>query len=293
MHTLKEIKTRLNAVNSTRKITSAMELVSSAKLRHAQTVIAGMVSYEEKLNKILTNLLRTGVSVDSQLVMTKPVKNAAIIAFSSNTSLCGTFNANVSKRLASVADEYAKAGISKENLTVYAIGKKIEDYAKGKEYRLGGSYQAMADKPSYAAAAALAETITKAFQDGEIDEVKMIFHHFKSRSVQELATVTFLPFDIAGQRNRMDDIVPGANEYIVEPDARTLVDSLLPKVVCLNLYTALADSNASEHAARTIAMQMATENADKLLSDLTVQYNKLRQQAITNEILDIVRGSMK
>ena len=295
MPSLKEIKSRLSAVNSTRKITSAMQMVSSAKLRRAQSVITGMLPYEEKLNRMLSDLLWTDCKVDSPIAVARPVKNAAIVAFSSNSSLCGTFNANVSKALAALVKDYDAKGVGKDNITVYPVGKKIEDYVDKSKLNKGGSYQAIAETPSYGEISALADKLMDQFSSRQIDEVKMVYHHFKSRGVQELLTVTFLPFDLTREIDSLKDTArtPGFNKYIVEPSAVEIIDALLPKVICLNLYTALADSNASEHAARMLAMQLATDNADDLLDELTVAYNKSRQQAITSEILDIVRGSMK
>lgn len=295
MPSLKEIKSRLSAVNSTRKITSAMQMVSSAKLRRAQSVITGMLPYQEKMNRMLTNLLGTDCKVESPYAVARLVKKAAIVAFSSNSSLCGTFNANISKSLAALIKDYEARGISRENLTVYPVGKKIEDYVDKSKLVKGGTYQAIAETPSYGEASILAETLMDQFNSGKIDEVKIIYHHFKSRGVQELLTVTFLPFDLSGEIDSLKDKgkLTGFNKYIVEPSAGEVVDALLPKVICLDLFTALADSNASEHAARMMAMQLATDNADEILDDLTVAYNKSRQQAITSEILDIVRGSMK
>jgi len=289
MASLKEVKTRINSVQSTRKITSAMKMVASAKLHKAQGAIENMLPYQRKLNKILTNFLSADLPVESPFCVERPVKRVAIVAFSSNSSLCGAFNANVLKMFLQTVGEYRELG--QDNILIYPVGKKIEEAVKKLGFFPQGSYQNLADKPSYDEAAALAKLLMELFLEKNIDRVELIYHHFKSMGVQELLRERYLPIDLSAVQN--DEERGGVvNDYIIEPSAAQLIADLIPQVLSQKIFTAALDSNASEHAARTLAMQIATDNANELIQELTKQYNKPRQQAITNELLDIVGGSM-
>lgn len=289
MASLKEVKTRINSVKSTRKITSAMKMVASAKLHKAQGAIENMLPYQRKLNKILTNFLSADLPVESPFCVERPVKRVAIVAFSSNSSLCGAFNANVLKMFLQTVGEYRELG--QDNILIYPVGKKIEEAVKKLGFFPQGSYQNLADKPSYDEAAALAKLLMELFLEKNIDRVELIYHHFKSMGVQELLRERYLPIDLSAVQN--DEERGGVvNDYIIEPSAAQLIADLIPQVLSQKIFTAALDSNASEHAARTLAMQIATDNANELIQELTKQYNKTRQQAITNELLDIVGGSM-
>ncbi len=289
MASLKEVKTRINSVKSTRKITSAMKMVASAKLHKAQGAIENMLPYQRKLNKILTNFLSADLPVESPFCVERPVKRVAIVAFSSNSSLCGAFNANVLKMFLQTVGEYRELG--QDNILIYPVGKKIEEAVKKLGFFPQGSYQKLADKPSYNEAAALAKLLMELFLEKNIDRVELIYHHFKSMGVQELLRERYLPIDFSAVQN--DEERGGiVNDYIIEPSAAQLIADLIPQVLSQKIFTAALDSNASEHAARTLAMQIATDNANELIQELTKQYNKTRQQAITNELLDIVGGSM-
>ncbi len=289
MASLKEVKTRINSVQSTRKITSAMKMVASAKLHKAQGAIENMLPYQRKLNKILTNFLTADLPVESPFCVERPVKRVAIVAFSSNSSLCGAFNANVLKMFLQTVGEYRELG--QDNILIYPVGKKIEEAVKKLGFFPQGSYQKLADKPSYDEAAALAKLLMELFLEKNIDRVELIYHHFKSMGVQELLRERYLPIDLSAVQN--DEERGGVvNDYIIEPSAAQLIADLIPQVLSQKIFTAALDSNASEHAARTLAMQIATDNANELIQELTKQYNKTRQQAITNELLDIVGGSM-
>ena len=289
MASLKEVKTRINSVQSTRKITSAMKMVASAKLHKAQGAIENMLPYQRKLNKILTNFLSADLPVESPFCVERPVKRVAIVAFSSNSSLCGAFNANVLKMFLQTVGEYRELG--QDNILIYPVGKKIEEAVKKLGFFHQGSYQKLADKPSYDEAATLAKLLMELFLEKNIDRVELIYHHFKSMGVQELLRERYLPIDLSAVQN--DEERGGVvNDYIIEPSAAQLIADLIPQVLSQKIFTAALDSNASEHAARTLAMQIATDNANELIQELTKQYNKTRQQAITNELLDIVGGSM-
>mgnify|MGYP000332282782 FL=1 len=289
MASLKEVKTRINSVKSTRKITSAMKMVASAKLHKAQGAIENMLPYQRKLNKILTNFLSADLPVESPFCAERPVKRIAIVAFSSNSSLCGAFNANVLKMFLQTVGEYRELG--QDNILIYPVGKKIEEAVKKLGFFPQGSYQRLADKPSYDEAAALARLLMELFLEKNIDRVELIYHHFRSMGIQELLRERYLPIDLSAVHNE-DGKTGMVNDYIIEPSAAQLIADLIPQVLSQKIFTAALDSNASEHAARTLAMQIATDNANELIQELTKQYNKPRQQAITNELLDIVGGSM-
>ena len=321
MPSLKEIKGRIASVNSTRKITSAMKMVASSKLHHAQVAIQNMLPYETMLEHILKSFLAAEAEAQTVFDQERPVKRAALVVFSSNSSLCGGFNANIIKTMTHAVDAYAKE-IGRENVEIYPIGRKVYEKAQKMGLNVQGEYSALADKPNVQQCIDLAMELGTKFYEGKIDKVELIYHHFKSAGSQVLTRKTFLPIDIEselkadherdltsiiatkesqeylkkrGERpteQKQEDVKPLNDNFIVEPDLNTVLTELLPKMAHLMLYTALLDSNASEHAARMVAMQTATDNADELLRQLNLQYNKSRQQAITNELLDIVGGSV-
>ena len=298
MASLKEVKTRINSVKSTRKITSAMKMVASAKLHKAQGAIENMLPYERKLNKILTNFLSADLPVESPYIKAREVKRVAIVAFSSNTSLCGAFNANVIKMLLQTVGEFRTLG--QDNILIFPVGKKVDEAVKRLGFQPQETSPTLSDKPSYQEASELAHRLMEMYVSGEIDRVELIYHHFKSMGVQILLRETYLPIDLTRvvdeeEKQKEEEVQGGeiANDYIIEPSAEELIANLIPTVLSQKLFTAAVDSNASEHAARTLAMQVATDNANELIQDLTKQYNKGRQQAITNELLDIIGGSMK
>lgn len=330
MASLKEIKGRIVSVNNTLKITSAMKLVASAKLRKAQQAIGNMLPYEMGLHRILVHLMKSD-SVKGYDTWTRgrDVRKAAVVCFSSNSSLCGAFNSNVVKKTLSVLSELKAQGVAKDNISVYAIGRKVSDSVRRAGWTITGDFAAMADKPSYKDMSALAQRLMDDFAAGRLDKVVLVYNHYKSTSSQIVTEETLLPLDIEGASGSFSDVkLPGAEgfsqahdsadpasqsgdsantyegnttdsgkskyidyeDYIVEPDPLTQVSLLLPKVLLLKAYTVLLDSNAAEHAARTVAMQTATDNGNDLLEDLTLEYNKGRQQKITNELLDLAGG---
>ena len=298
MASLKEVKTRINSVKSTRKITSAMKMVASAKLHKAQGAIENMLPYQKKLNKILTNFLSADLPIESPYVQEREVKRVAIVVFSSNTSLCGAFNANVIKMMMQTIGEFRTLG--QDNILIFPVGKKVDEAAKRMGFKPQEVSPTLSDKPTYQEAAELAHRLMDLYVAGEVDRVEIIYHHFKSMGVQILLRETYLPINLTNvvseeDRENEEEVQENeiANDYIIEPNAEELIASLIPTVLSQKIFTAAVDSNASEHAARTLAMQVATDNANELIQDLTKQYNKNRQQAITNELLDIVGGSMK
>ena len=318
MPSLKEIKGRIASVNSTRKITSAMKMVASSKLHHAQVAIENMLPYESMLEHILKTFLASDADVRSTYVAERPVKRVALLVFSSNSSLCGGFNANVIKEMQKAIEQYQHLG--KENIVIYPIGRKVAEKVNKLGFKPAGNYNALADKPNVQGCTEIARELGMMYIKGEIDRVEMIYHHFKSAGSQILTRKTFLPIDIESEltadkerdlksnvatreaveylrqrdkeqaENRRElDGKPLNDNFIVEPDLDSVMNKLIPHLM---LYTALLDSIASEHAARMVAMQTATDNADELLRELNLQYNKSRQQAITSELLDIVGGTV-
>ena len=280
-----------------------MKMVASAKLHKAQGAIENMLPYQKKLNKILTNFLSADLPIESPYVQEREVKRVAIVVFSSNTSLCGAFNANVIKMMMQTIGEFRTLG--QDNILIFPVGKKVDEAVKRMGFKPQEVSPTLSDKPTYQEAAELAHRLMDMYVAGEVDRVEIIYHHFKSMGIQILLRETYLPINLTnvvgeedgnkeGNRGK-EDIQENeiANDYIIEPNAEELIASLIPTVLSQKIFTAAVDSNASEHAARTLAMQVATDNANELIQDLTKQYNKSRQQAITNELLDIVGGSMK
>ena len=302
MPSLKEIKGRIGSVQSTLKITSAMKLVASAKLRKAQQTIEGMRPYERKLKGMLDHLLASGAKVsgeytrDARTAQGKetPIRqHIALVAFASNSSLCGAFNANAVRLAQKTIRSYGDADI-----TVYSIGRKMADAMKKADYPSPENYTDLADKPSYASASELAEKLLEDFRAGHLDRIELVYTHFISSGKQVPVREILLPMGAAQIPSPV--ISSGAEgevekseetKYILEPSPSALLADLLPRSLRLKFFTALLDSNASEHAARTVAMQTATDNAEKLLQELTLLYNKSRQQKITSEVLDLAAGS--
>ena len=275
-----------------------MKMVASAKLHKAQGVIENMLPYQKKLNKILTNFLSADLPIESPYVQEREVKRVAIVVFSSNTSLCGAFNANVIKMMMQTIGEFRT--LVQDNILIFPVGKKVDEAAKRMGFKPQEVSPTLSDKPTYQEAAELAHRLMDLYVAGEVDRVEIIYHHFKSMGVQILLRETYLPINLTNvvseeDRENEEEVQENeiANDYIIEPNAEELIASLIPTVLSQKIFTAAVDSNASEHAARTLAMQVATDNANELIQDLTKQYNKSRQQAITNELLDIVGGSMK
>lgn len=294
MASLKEIKNRIGSVKSTKKITSAMKMIASSKLHKAQAAINNFLPYQQKLDTILTNLLSSDTSYESPFIQKRETKRVAIVAFSSNSSLAGAFNANVIKDFnATYAKQVQEVG--KDNILIYPVGKKIAAAIKKKGLKGEGDYTEMADKPSYQAVQDLAKELIAKYIAKEIDEVVLIYHHFVSTALQKLVNVPFLPFNLNQKHGKAEENVPAeehtGTDYILEPSKEEILESLIPTVLYSRLFAALLDSNASEHAARTVAMQIASDNADELIKDLTIQFNKSRQQAVTNELLDIIGGA--
>lgn len=286
MASLNEIKTRISSVNSTQKITSAMMMVSSAKLTRAQGAITSFLPYQEKLDMILTNLLSADSSYQSPFTKKREVKKTAIVVCTSNSSLCGAYNSNVIKRFRDLYKE--KLSLGADNIKVFAVGKKGAKAIKKEGIKTAGEYESIADNPKFDETQELAKKLIQEYLTKEIDEVIIVYSHFITAGTQKLLNSTYLPFDLNKKEN---EDKATETDYIFEPTKQEILDSLIPTVLYSRLFAAFLDASASEHAARMIAMQTATDNADELKGELTIMYNKQRQQAVTNELLDIIGGA--
>lgn len=391
MPSLKEIKGRINSISSTLAITSAMKMVAAAKLQKAQMAIQNMLPYERRLHSMLVDLMGAmnisaaasedgsvrgsglaergfdqsgdrlslsnrhdlaGMDGAYSLMAQREVRKVAIVAFASNSSLCGAFNSNAIREATAVINEYRASGLGDADITVYSVGRKMAEAMRKLGFPSPEDFTRMSDSPSYDAASALAQTLLDGFVSGTFDKVELVYNHYKSTSSQPTVRQTYLPLSLsaatadfqsvssarmaspasssasspasssasssaeasaevstkASAETLADasaktsskalaetsaDTLADASDLIIEPSPEALVDSLLPKVVRLRIFTTLLDSAAAEHAARTVAMQLATDNGNDLLQELTLEYNKGRQQKITSEILDLVGGSLQ
>jgi F-type H+-transporting ATPase subunit gamma len=279
MANLKEIRNRIASVSSTMQITSAMKMVSAAKLKKAQDAITAMRPYADKLTELLQNLSATlDADSGSKFSEQRDVKNVLIVAITSNRGLCGAFNSNIIKRATVVAESYDA------NVSVVAIGKKAND-ALSKNFEIISNQSPVFDDLTFDNVAEIAEMLMAQFESKAFDKIEVIYNKFKNAATQEIMTEQFLP------------IVPlegGANvnlDYIFEPSKEEIVETLIPKSLKTQLYKSIRDSFASEHGARMTAMHKATDNATELRDQLKLTYNKARQASITNEILEIVGGA--
>lgn len=287
MAQLKDIKTRLQTVKSTQKITSAMMLVASAKLRKTQRLLSNLKPYKDGLSRIYDTLLARTKNFQSPLMEERPIKRVAIVAFSSNAGLAGRFNHLISAELLQVIEGYKSLG--KSNILLYSVGDRgVKELLKRGWVHHQGNFQSIADRPTLANIKLISEELIDKFIKQEIDKVELIHHHFLTKGTQVMERETLLPF-----QTEKVDIEAGefTDEHIVEPDSESILTELTPTLVHLRLLNAHIDSLLSEHVARMTAMQIATENAEDLIDELTLEYNKLRQYAITAELLDIIGGS--
>ena len=287
MASLKETKGRIASVKSTLKITSAMKMVASAKLHKAQQAIEGMRPYERKLREMLSLLLHSA-SVPVSSAGHSSAGTVAIVAVASNSSLCGGFNGNVVREVKARVAALKAEGYDVE---VLSIGKRVADPLKKAGFPSAEDWNELVAHPSYSMADDLAKMLQKAYDDGKYARIELVYNHFVSVGTQKVVCDTYLPMapltaDGGTTREWPEDL-------IIEPTPEEMLADLLPRVRSLRIYTVILDSVAAEHAARTVAMQTATDNGENILQELTLEYNKGRQQKITSEILDIVGGSMQ
>jgi F-type H+-transporting ATPase subunit gamma len=285
MASLKEIRARITSIASTQKITSAMKMVSAARLKKTEGITTRFLPYKNKLSEALSNYLGSledGVNIP--LAEHREVKRVALMAFSSSSGLCGVYNSSVSKLFKQVYEEYVEK-LGSENVTVFLFGKKINDYTKKFGIKVDQQYAPLAESMSYDLAMEISDKMVELFISHKVDRVELVFNHFKNSGVQVPTREIVLPLKAEASNE-------GPNyDYIVEPDKETFVNELIPKVVRTNFYSIMLDTLTAEHGARMTAMLIASDNADQLSQELKVQYNKARQNVITNELIDIVGGA--
>lgn len=289
MPSLKEVRTRISSTISTQQITSAMKMVSAAKLRRAQDAIVQMRPYAGKLQEILSNVTSSlEASAGGAYAVERPVKNVLAVVITSNRGLCGAFNSNAIKSALRMMNEKYPELKKSGNIQVLAIGKKGADFFRKGGYKVYANKSELFDGISYEKTAAVAEAIMKDFSAGKFDQVMLFYNQFKNAATQIVTAEQYLPVPKPKQDKSVKKV---SIDYIYEPGKEEIVTDLIPKALKVQLYKAVLDSNASEHGARMTAMHKATDNAQSLLKDLRLTYNKARQASITKEILEIVGGA--
>ncbi len=281
MANLKEIRNRITSVSSTMQITSAMKMVSAAKLKKAQDAITAMRPYAEKLTELLQNLSSTlDGDAGGEYTKQREINNVLVVAITSNRGLCGAFNTNVIKQSKVVADSYEG-----KQVDIFAIGKKGNDILR-KTHTVVENRSDVFDNLTFDNVSEIAQTLTDKFLSGDYDRIEIVYNEFKNAATQIVRTQQFLPLAPI-----QSDVVASTGDYIFEPSKEEIVLTLIPKSLKTQLYKSIRDSFASEHGARMTAMHKATDNATELRDQLKLTYNKARQAAITNEILEIVGGA--
>jgi len=290
MANLKEVRTRIESVKSTQQITSAMKMVSASKLRKAQTTIQNLRPYSEKLQTIVQRVFSQS---EEPIVLPynehRPPERILLIAIASNRGLCGPFNINLGKAVMTrIAEEYA-GQYRKDNVGIFTIGKKLFEFLKARNIKVNRRNDELIDNLSPEIVGPLVSELMKLFEEKKYDRIEIIHHRFKNAAVHLLNNVQFLPFQRLPEAQTSQS--GNSFKYLLEPSREQVLDVLIPKWLNLQLFETLADSAASEHGARMIAMHKATDNAGDLLKNLKVTYNKARQSAITNEIIEIISGA--
>ena len=289
MPSLKEVRNRITSTISTQQITSAMKMVSASKLRRAQDAIIQMRPYAGKLKEILSNVTASGDSSSGgDFGKERPVKNVLLIVVTSNRGLCGAFNSNVIKLAARTANEKYPEQKKSGNIQILAIGKKAADFFRKANYKIFSNNSELFDGLNYEKTSVVADAVMKEFIAGNFDAVELFYNQFKNAASQVLTEEQYLPVAKPAEDKT---IKKSTIDYIYEPDKEEIVKDLIPKALKIQLYKALLDSHAAEHGARMTSMHKATDNANEILRDLRLTYNKARQATITKEILEIVGGA--
>ena len=281
MANLKEIRNRISSVGSTMQITSAMKMVSAAKLKRAQDAILQMRPYANKLTDLLVNLSSSLDSAEGGEFSTeREIKNVLLIPITSNRGLCGGFNANIIKQTLSLINDFENQKIS-----ILSIGKKSSEYFKNNNYNINSTHDEVFNDLNYESIAQISQQIMEMYLEEKFDKVILIYNQFKNAATQNVMSENYLPVESPHDENS------SIGDYIFEPNKKEIIEELIPKSLKTQLFKAVLDSHASEHGARMTAMHKATDNASELKKDLTLSYNKARQAAITAEILEIVGGA--
>jgi F-type H+-transporting ATPase subunit gamma len=289
MASLKEVRNRIVSVNSTQQITKAMKMVAAAKLRRAQDNIIQMRPYAQKLGQMLSTVSAGAESsAESPLKTVRPVEKALIVVVTSDRGLCGAFNTNIVKATMQLIDQKYAAQAAKGNVEIFAIGKKGAEAFSRRGFVVNTTFADIFGRLSFSTVKQAAELIMNAFSEGQFDAVDLVFNEFKNVATQIIHADPYLPIvsENASVKSKKSEV-----NYIFEPNEEDILKELIPKSLKIQLYRAVLESNASEQGARMTAMDKATENAQELLKELKLIYNRTRQAAITTEILEIVGGA--
>lgn len=286
MANLKEIRTRIASVKNTKQVTSAMKMVAAAKLRKAQDAIFKIRPYSRELHKVAEQIAATtGDEVNSPLTEQRETENVLIILMASNRGLCGAFNYQVTKTAMNYARNTYPNLLKNQKVQFLTIGKKGDEILRREGFKIWKNIDELLDKKSFDQSAAVTQDIMNQFIDKQFDKVILFYNAFKNAAIQKVTQNNFLPVEFEQESTETDP------DYIMEPTAAEIIKDLMPKILQITFHSALLESLASEHGARMTAMHMATDNATELIKELTLNYNKARQAAITNEISEIVSGA--
>jgi F-type H+-transporting ATPase subunit gamma len=292
MANLKEIRLRITSVKSTQQVTSAMKMVSAAKLRKAQDAIIQMRPYAEKLQGIIAQVSQNiEAGANKKYAKRDQVKRVLLIAVTSNRGLCGGFNSNIVKKITELVNDTYSDYYRQGTLDIFAIGKKAIDGLKSRGIAVSESNIKLYDSPNFATVSELALSVMDAYSTGKYDHVVIVYNQFKNAAVQNLMVEQFLPVEIEKPKGTSQSAIGPVLDYFYEPSMEGIVEAVIPKSLKIQFFKAILDSIASEHGARMTAMHKATDNASDLIKDLNLTYNKARQASITNEILEIVGGA--
>ncbi len=292
MANLKEVRTRIESVNSTKQITSAMKMVAASKLRKSQNAILALRPYADKFSEIMRNITNSVDNNDMSSVYAeqRPVERVLIIPISSNKGLCGVFNANVIRSTISLINEEYKDFLESKSLDILCIGSKVEETLKFKKIAVIGNENTLLDNLTYEKAALFADRLMQMFVERKYDKIIFVYNQFKNAATQILVTEQFLPIK-TGAGTGTESSMGKDVEYIFQPNKEDIYGEMVPKSLKIQVYKILLDSFTSEQGARMLSMTQATDNATELLKELNLTYNKARQSAITNELVEIVSGA--
>ena len=297
MANLKEVRTRIESVNSTKQITSAMKMVAASKLRKSQNAIMSLRPYAERFSEIILALSAQRSAVSGQWSdNNQQSERILIIPLSSNKGLCGVFNANVIRATMNLIKEEYQEKYDNKQVDILCVGSKVEEALKFKKYNVIGNHNELLDDLTYDNAAVFAERLMKDFEDKKYDKIIFVYNQFKNAATQILVTEQFLPISyqqsaVSSQQSVISNQQDQGIEFIFQPNKEEILTTMIPKSLKLQVYKILLDSFASEQGARMISMTQATDNATELLKELNLTYNKARQSAITNELVEIVSGA--
>lgn len=284
---LKEVRNRIKSVQNTQQITKAMKMVSAAKLRKAQDSIQQMRPYAKKLQEVLSNIVSSSEGdLGNSLAVERPVENVLLIVITSDRGLCGAYNANVIKMAKAIIAEKFAAQSAKGNVEIWTIGKKGYEHFLKNKYKIDAQFKDVFLNLSFEHVQAASQAAVKAFEEKRFDRVEIVYSEFRNAATQRFVSEIFLPIPKVEPKEGSKKA-----DFIFEPSREVLIAELMPKILNTQLYKAVLDANASEHGARMTAMDKATENANELLKNLKISYNRARQAAITTELTEIVSGA--